>query len=162
MAVHTAPVTIDDRTRVLLIRHAKAGDRERWQGDDRLRPLTKSGWRQAGALVEQLHDEPIERILSSPYLRCVQTVEPLAAARGLRVEPTVDLAEGAGTGPLRRLLAEVGNAALCSHGDVIQEFVEWLHHRGVAADGGLAKGSTWVLDVVHGEVVAARYLPPPA
>jgi 8-oxo-dGTP diphosphatase len=155
-------VITGDRTRILLIRHAKAGSRERWQGDDRLRPLTRSGRRQAEALVEQLRDEPVERILSSPYLRCVQTVEPLAAARGLQVEPTDDLAEGAGIGPLRRLLAELGNAALCTHGDVVQEFVEWLHHRGVAVDGGLAKGSTWVLDVVHGEVVAARYLPPPA
>ncbi len=155
-------MNVDDRTRVLLIRHAKAGDRARWEGDDRLRPLTGSGRRQAEALVEQLCDQPVGRILSSPYVRCIQTVEPLAAARGLRVEPTADLAEGAGIGPLRRLLAEVGNAALCSHGDVIQEFVEWMHHRGVAVDGGLAKGSTWVLDAVHGEVVAARHLPPPA
>jgi 8-oxo-dGTP diphosphatase len=155
-------VTTDDRARILLIRHAKSGSRERWEGDDRLRPLTRSGWRQAEALVEKLRDEPIERILSSPYLRCIQTVEPLAAARGLRVEPTDDLAEGAGIGPLRRLLAELGNAALCTHGDVVQEVVEWLRHRGVAVDGGLAKGSIWVLDVVHGEVVAARYLPPPA
>jgi 8-oxo-dGTP diphosphatase len=155
-------VSIDGRARILLIRHAKAGDRQRWEGDDRLRPLTRSGRRQAEALVEQLRDQPVERILSSPYVRCIQTVEPLAAARGLRVEPTEELAEGAGIGPLRRLLAEVGSAALCSHGDVIQEFVEWMHHRGVAVDGGLAKGSTWVLDVVHGEVVAARYLPPPA
>jgi 8-oxo-dGTP diphosphatase len=151
-----------DHDCVLLIRHAKAGDRERWQGDDRLRPLTPSGRRQAEALVEQLAEYPIGRILSSPYVRCVQTVEPLAAARGLPVEETGDITEGAGTGPLRRLLGEVGDAALCTHGDVVQDFVEWLHHRGVAVDGGLAKGSTWVLDVVHGEVVAARYLPPPA
>jgi 8-oxo-dGTP diphosphatase len=155
-------VTTDDRTRILLIRHAKAGRREHWHGDDRLRPLTRSGRRQAEALVEQLRDEPVERILSSPFVRCIQTVEPLAAARGLEVEPTEDLTEGAGVGPLRRLLAELGNAALCSHGDVIHEAVGWLHHRGVAVEGGLAKGSTWVLDVVHGEVVAARHLPPPA
>jgi 8-oxo-dGTP diphosphatase len=147
---------------VLLIRHAKAGVRERWQGDDRLRPLTRSGRRQSEALVEQLAEHPIGRILSSPYVRCVQTVEPLAAARGLPVEETEALAEGAGTGPLQRLLGEVGDAALCTHGDVVQEFVERLHHRGVAVDGGLAKGSTWVLEVIHGEVVAARYLPPPA
>jgi 8-oxo-dGTP diphosphatase len=155
-------VTTDDRTRILLIRHAKAGRREHWHGDDRLRPLTHSGRRQAEALVEQLRDEPVERILSSPFVRCIQTLESLAAARGLEVEPTEDLTEGAGVGPLRRLLAELGNAALCSHGDVIHEAVGWLHHRGVAVDGGLGKGSTWVLDVVHGEVVAARHLPPPA
>ncbi len=95
-------------------------------------------------------------------MRCVQTVEPLGAARGLRVEETDALAEGAGIHPLQRLLETAGDAALCTHGDVIQDFLEWLDQRGVDLDGGLAKGATWVLDVVGGEVLSARYLPPPA
>jgi 8-oxo-dGTP diphosphatase len=152
----------DGHGRVLLVRHAEAGSRERWREDDRLRPLTRRGWRQAEALAEQLHDTPLTRILSSPYVRCVQTVEPLAAARGLTIEPTDDLAEGAGHRPVLRLLDEVAGAALCTHGDVLQDVLEWLERRGVVLDGGMAKGSTWVLDTVHGEVVAARYLPPPA
>jgi phosphohistidine phosphatase SixA len=150
-----------DRTRVLLIRHAKAGDRERWTSPDHLRPLTRPGQRQAEALVTLLAGERVERVLTSPYARCVQTVEPLAAARGLRVEETDALAEGAGLHPLRGLLETAGDAALCTHGDVVHDCVEWLHERGVAVDGGLAKGSTWVLDVIGGEVVAARYLAPP-
>lgn len=150
------------RSTVLLVRHAEAGDRRRWEGDDRERPLSGEGRRQAERLVEALHDQPVGRILSSPYARCVQTVEPLAAARGLPVEPTDALAEGAGGASVRRLLAEVGDAVLCSHGDVVQELVEDLGRRGVAVEGGLAKGSTWVLDVVGGEVVGARYLPEPA
>jgi 8-oxo-dGTP diphosphatase len=152
----------EGRHRALLIRHADAGERDRWTGDDRLRPVTRRGMRQAQALVEQMREMTITRMLSSPYVRCVQTVEPLAAARGLAVEPTDDLAEGAGHRPLRRLLGEAGDAALCTHGDVLQDFLEWLDRRGVDLDGGMAKGSTWVLDTVHGEVVAARYLPPPA
>jgi 8-oxo-dGTP diphosphatase len=152
----------EDRGRVLLVRHAEAGDRERWTGDDRVRPLTRRGWHQAEALPEQLRDAPLTRVLSSPYVRCVQTVEPLAAAHGLTVEPTADLAEGAGHRPVIRLLGEVGDAALCTHGDVLQDVLEWLDRRGVVLDGGMAKGSTWVLDTVHGEVVSARYLPPPA
>jgi phosphohistidine phosphatase SixA len=154
-------MAIQGRSRVLLIRHAEAGDRERWKGDDRLRPLTRPGRRQAQALVDQLRDTPIARVLSSPYVRCVQSVEPLADARGLTVERTEDLAEGAGHGPLRRLLGEVGDAALCTHGDVVHDLLEWLDHHGVVLDGGMAKGSTWALDVIHGEVVEARYLPPP-
>lgn len=151
-----------ERTRALLIRHAKAGDRDRWTAADHLRPLTKPGLRQSQALVEQLAGYRIERVLSSPYVRCVQSVEPLAAARGLDIEETDALAEGAGIHPLRRLLETAGDAALCTHGDVMQDFLEWLDHRGVNLDGGLAKGATWVLDVIGGEVLSARYLPPPA
>ena len=147
---------------VLLVRHARAGNRKYWKGPDIERPLSKKGRHQAEGLVDMLTRYPIRRIFSSPYVRCVQTVEPLAAARGLTVEPTEDLAEGAGHGPLRRMLGEVADAALCTHGDVIHDFLEWLDHRGVAVDGGMAKGSTWVLDVIHAEVIAARYLPPPA
>ena len=62
---------------LLVIRHGRAGDSSEWEGDDRLRPLDKRGRRQAGALVESLAPFAIARILSSPYDRCVQTVEPL-------------------------------------------------------------------------------------
>ncbi|TMD83624.1 MAG: histidine phosphatase family protein, partial [Chloroflexi bacterium] len=62
-----------------VIRHAKAVDREEWVGDDRLRPLIKGGRRQADELAENLKNERIDKILSSAYVRCVETVEPLAA-----------------------------------------------------------------------------------
>ena len=78
---------------LLVIRHARAGERSEWQGDDRRRPLDKRGRRQADALVEALADFPITRILSSPYDRCVQSVEPLASARGLTVESCDELGE---------------------------------------------------------------------
>jgi len=55
-----------------VVRHAKAGDRSDWSGDDRLRPLTKSGQRQAEALADMLEGEPIDRVLSSGYLRCMK------------------------------------------------------------------------------------------
>lgn len=162
MVMHGATGPTGERSRVLLVRHAEAGDRRRWEGDDHRRPLSDEGRRQAERLVEVLRDQPVGRILSSPYARCMQTVEPLAAARGVAVEPSDALAEGAGAAAVHRLLGEVGDAVLCSHGDVVQELVEALDRRGVAVGGGLAKGSTWVLDVVGGEVVGARYLPEPA
>src|SRR5207302_2179154 len=84
------------RITVYVVRHAKAGDRDAWEGDDRQRPLTKSGWRQADALAESLQKEPIDKILSSHFVRSVQTVAPLARTRNLAVEPTPDLQEGAG------------------------------------------------------------------
>jgi 8-oxo-dGTP diphosphatase len=149
-----------------LVRHAKAGDREEWEGDDRLRPLSKPGRRQAEALVEVFKDLAVEHIVSSPYLRCVQTVEPLATQRGLRIETTDALAEGAGIRPIFELMQRFGGgpAVLCTHGDVVQEFVEHLAADGVIRPRDiekLAKGSTWVIDHANGKVTAARYLEPP-
>ena len=62
----------------LLVRHAVAGDRRKWSGDDRLRPLDRRGRRQASALPEALSGFPVSRILTSPAARCIGTVEPLA------------------------------------------------------------------------------------
>ena len=77
----------------ILIRHARAGDADEWDGDDRLRPLDERGRRQAGELVGLLEPYTVDRILSSPALRCVQTVEPLARARGLNIEVRDELSE---------------------------------------------------------------------
>ena len=80
---------------IFLVRHAHAGSRSRWTGDDALRPLSTRGHEQANGLVGVIGDAPIGHILSSPYVRCMETVVPLAAARGLAVEPVDALAEGA-------------------------------------------------------------------
>ena len=72
------------RVTLVVVRHGSAGDRDEWDDDDRLRPLDKKGRKQAARLVDVLAGSRIERIVSSPYLRCVQTVEPLARARGAR------------------------------------------------------------------------------
>jgi 8-oxo-dGTP diphosphatase len=78
---------------VILVRHASAGDASRWQGHDRVRPLDDVGRRQAEKLVGALDGFEVARVLSSPYIRCLQTVEPLAAARGLTVELCDELAD---------------------------------------------------------------------
>jgi 8-oxo-(d)GTP phosphatase len=101
----------------ILVRHASAGDRRDWEGDDRLRPLDAKGRRQAEELVEQLAAHSPRRVVSSPYVRCVATVEPLAAELGLEVELDERLAEGAGRAAVE-LLREDGVVA-CTHGDVI-------------------------------------------
>ena len=69
-----------------LVRHAKAGYRSDWAQSDELRPLTAVGEAQALALADLLRHHPVKRILSSPYVRCMQTVKPLAKALGLEVE----------------------------------------------------------------------------
>jgi 8-oxo-dGTP diphosphatase len=149
--------------RLFLVRHGKAGDRRAWHGSDDLRPLSKAGRRQAKALVELLRDEPLARVVSSPSMRCRQTVEPIAEARRLPVDLSDALAEGA---PLREALRLVEKSSdeptvLCSHGDVIADLLSHLEQSGVALEPELrfAKGSTWVLDVEAGAVVAGHYLP---
>jgi 8-oxo-(d)GTP phosphatase len=103
---------------MILLRHAWAGDSSRWKGDDRVRPLDKRGRKQAEALVEELSAFTIDRIVSSPYLRCVQTVEPLAQARGLEIEERPELGEDLQSTEGADLVRDlVGTAALvCGHG----------------------------------------------
>jgi len=148
-----------------VIRHAKAGSRGDWTGDDRLRPLTKKGQNQAEELVGQLKSFPIKSIFSSPYLRCMQTVEPLSLARKVPVKSSIELAEGRGLDGLNEFLgnSRLDHAVLSTHGDIVWELVEELVSRHVirAGDGGFDKGSTWILRVQDGVPVKARYLPAP-
>jgi 8-oxo-(d)GTP phosphatase len=146
---------------ILLVRHATAGERAAWVGDDRVRPLDERGRRQAEALVAQLSDYPVERILSSPYLRCVQSVEPLARARGLVVEKAMALAEGHAQEALDLIATLKGTTAvLCTHGDVVPVVLD-----AVLPGGGhqtSKKGSTWALEMAGLGPSAGRYLAPPA
>jgi len=113
---------------VVLLRHASAGDRDRWEADDRLRPLDKKGRRQAEALRHALHARGVTRALSSPYVRCTQTVAPL----GLAVEPDERLAEGADPDDTRALLLQADGAVACTHGDVIENIVGLSIKKGAA------------------------------
>lgn len=123
---------------LLLVRHARAGERDEWEGDDRLRPLDERGRRQAADLVEALARFPVEAILTSPYLRCVETVAPLAAARGLQPELRGELGEEqmtAGAALVRSLAGR--DVVVCGHGgleSVVHEPPKWQ------------KGATLVVD----------------
>lgn len=159
---------------VCLVRHAKAGRRSEWTGDDRMRPLTDGGRRQAQLLGERLSDElrtdgvaGTAVLRSSPYLRCVQTLEPLAQLLGTSVTPDERLAEDTGYDGAIGLLvghdAVAPGAALCSHGDVIPATIEALVRRGCEIVGApdWRKGSVWVLERHDGTVRRATCWPPP-
>jgi phosphohistidine phosphatase SixA len=154
-------------TSVHVVRHAQAGDRRRWSGPDEARPLSKGGRRQARRLVDLFADEPFVQLLSSPFARCIQTFEPLARARGLRIDPRDELAEGQPWEYLEKLALEaevVGPTAICVHGDGMRGLIGALFDRRVAAgaQGDVRKGSTWVLGVSDGVVVSARHVPAPS
>ncbi len=64
----------------VLVRHAHAGERKKWAGNDALRPLDPVGQAQAERLAELLAPLRPERLITANPLRCKQTLEPLAAA----------------------------------------------------------------------------------
>jgi len=129
----------------VLLRHASAGHRHDFEHDDHLRPLDERGRRQSADLVELLGPLGLRRVVSSPYVRCVQTVEPLAAALGLRVEQDERLEEGAEAASAN-LLREDG-VLCCTHGDIVEALL----------GRGLKKGAAVVLE--EGQIV--RELPAP-
>ena len=153
-------------TLVHVIRHAEAGDRKRWTGPDEDRPLSKGGRRQAKGVAELFAGEPFVQFLSSPFLRCVQTLEPLAEARGLTIEPRDQLTEGRPWEYLEKLILEAegeGPTAVCVHGDVLIGMMTDLFERGIGRPvaRGFKKGSTWVLEVRDGAIISARHVAAP-
>lgn len=150
---------------VLLVRHADAGSRFDWPGDDRSRPLSERGLGQAASLAAELAPLAPRRVLSSPFLRCTQTAQPLAERLGLEVEATEELSEGHTPLALRLLRILAGQAAVVvTHGDVVPELL-WA----LADQDGLAlpdrpswaKASTWALEGKSGRFLSASYRPPP-
>lgn len=131
-----------------LVRHAKAGSRSDWVGDDRLRPLSPAGRRQADALARRLAPLTTGRLVSSPYLRCIETLEPLAAALDSAVAADERLAEDTGHAGALALLAELPDGSvLCSHGDVIPDTIAALERRGCRfhTPADWRKASVWAL-----------------
>jgi 8-oxo-dGTP diphosphatase len=149
---------------LLVVRHADAGDKRTWVGPDRLRPLSPSGRLQAEGLVVHLEDYPIDRILSSPTLRCSQTVQPLAYDRLLRIETIPDLGVDASPSQLLALFwdLELRNTVLCTHGEGIGLLLTRLIADALVAEDPLdwPKGSTWLLERIDGRQVRGRYLGP--
>jgi broad specificity phosphatase PhoE len=147
---------------IYVVRHAHAGDRTGWDGPDHLRPLSPKGWKQAAALADRL--DGAELLLSSHYLRCRQTLEPLAERLGLPIQDEPRLVEGT---PFREFLELVTTpappTAMCTHGDIVLNLVDYLLRRRLTGpdQAGSSKASVWELEVEDGAIKAARYIPPP-
>lgn len=149
------------------MRHAAAGDRSRWNGDDLERPLDGRGHDQAAALVEFFAETSIRGVWSSQATRCTQTVEPLAARHGLTVDVRRELTEGARANDLLELIRAEAlldrDLVMCSHGDLIPEVLSRLLREGMAVIGGRGceKGSIWTLDARGRDIVSGTYTATP-
>ena len=110
---------------VILVRHAHAGNKALWRQADELRPLTVWGLAQAASLVGTLAQDNVSVVWSSPAVRCRQTVQLLAARRGVSVQDHPLLAKDATADALLDwVLADPSEPwVLCTHGEVLRELL---------------------------------------
>lgn len=151
---------------LIVVRHAHAGSRSAWEGDDRFRPLSRRGEVEAGRLAEELSVFGPTRILSSPATRCRQTVEPLATRLGSEVADDKRLFEGSARADLQAVLDDGHGetVVLCTHGDVVPVLLAELVDRGVRPVDALRwpKASAWIVERSdRTDPGLARYLAPP-
>ena len=152
-------------SQLYLVRHAKAGERRLWSGDDIDRPLSKRGWKQAELVGKRLAKLEPSLLCASPYVRCVQTLEPLATRLEMTVQIEHRLSEDEPIEPVIELLGELPpGAVMCSHGDIIPATLRTLDRNGAKLRGpsDWRKASVWVLERnKKGVIVQARVWPPP-
>ena len=151
---------------LFLVRHAKAGDRCESRADDLVRPLSKKGWAQAEDLVAPLLSaQASASLFASPYLRCMQTLLPLANHFQVSVLSDERLGEGSSIAAVIDMLACVPEGSvMCSHGDVIPDVISTLQRRGceIADRPYWTKGSVWMLKRdTTGTITQARSWPAP-
>jgi 8-oxo-dGTP pyrophosphatase MutT (NUDIX family)/phosphohistidine phosphatase SixA len=143
-------------TVVVLVRHAKAGSRNQWDGPDDDRPLSGTGREQARQLAVLLPLFGPDRLASAPPLRCRDTIAPVAQSSGLAVADEPLLGEEgywadrrAGLARFREIAARPGVSMICSQGGVIPDVVGALTGRN---DPPSRKASTWVLGFTAGRL----------
>jgi 8-oxo-dGTP diphosphatase len=156
-----AAVPIPDSL-LLLVRHAKAGKRSDWPGDDDDRPLDAAGQAQAERLTHLLPLFAPDRVISANLVRCVETVRPLAEHLGidLHIDPvfadrSYARSHSASEDALMALAKPGKVTVVCSQGLTIPSLVDRLG-RGVR-ETDTKKGAVWALSVVDGNVVSADY-----
>lgn len=178
------------RMLLFLVRHAQAVPRGKWEGPDRDRPLDSRGLGQAEVLADRIGDriggEPPPLIVSSPTLRCLETVAPLASHYGITVDtddrlleiahvdeaerPRPDAAMGWLADRLCGVIDEAferggdkGGIVVCTHGEVLPPGVSRLVKGvGVAkATKRNDKGGFWVIDLGKGRDGGSEYVAAP-
>jgi 8-oxo-dGTP diphosphatase len=159
-----------DTKPLILLRHAKAIERQEWAGEDTDRPLSSLGERQAKRLLSNFLPYAVEEIHSSSAVRCYETITPMA--RGLSVDFffTDSLTEEAFSKnqerPIKyvhRLLVNDYTTMVCSHNPILPRIVSsFVDKFGVAVEETkLEPGDAWIAHHVEREVVAIDFLPAP-
>ncbi|AWB83898.1 NUDIX hydrolase [Corynebacterium liangguodongii] len=155
--------------RILYVRHARAHEREKWSGDDNLRPLDKKGRRQSEMLVPELAPFAPQRIYSAEPDRCHTTVAPLADELGLDVTVDPRFGDAAWVDnqvSCKEAFMDVvrlgGVSVICAQGQVMPDMIAWLSDSGrlpIDAPINVKKGGVWVLSFSGEDLTGADYMP---
>ena len=146
------------RTRTLVVlRHGKAAVRSGDSGDLE-RPLTSVGMQQATAMSPVLSAYGVRRVVSSPALRCAQTVEPYAHSISTFIEIDDRLSEDTTAGYVQRsveaLLDRKPPVVLCTH----RPTLPWIFEAIGMDPYDLAPGEGVVVHHRKGAVLAVEKL----
>jgi 8-oxo-dGTP diphosphatase len=152
---------------LIILRHTKALERGDWDEVDSERTLNETGFDQAQLLIKHLEPFAIEEVYTSDYVRCVQTVTPLAHSRGLSITQVPSLNEQTfEEDPLRSisfanaLKQDEKNILICSHNPVIPTMLRGILNTKLKNKDliKLEPGDAWIVHRVHGEIVGLDYL----
>lgn len=159
----------DQPMRMTIVRHALAREKKSWRGPDLKRPLDPIGERQAAAMALVLMKHKVRRIISSPAIRCVQTMQPLADAADVPIELWDELGRDAKATRLTACFTDLAyrDAVLCTHGEVLHQLLLVDNVRRIARRGRLSsrrlliKGSAWRLEITtSGRISKLNHLRP--
>jgi 8-oxo-(d)GTP phosphatase len=149
-----------------VVRHAEAGDRERFVGDDSLRPLSRHGRKQANALAKRLIESSLD-LITSPYLRCVETLSPTSSRLRRAMMLASWLVEGEPADEalyqLIELTGEIGGLVACTHQDLMVGMFDVAVAAGAvpSSQPTFEKAATAEFTVTGGKVVAVSFVAPP-
>lgn len=130
---------------LILVRHGKAESRKSWQGSEATRPITPLGSAASYALGRELACYAPNRIVSSPWKRCMETVATFAHDSSLSIEQIAELTEdhheNKPKSTLSVLISEIQNldcnaknteaninnsTVMCLHRPIIGTFFDYL------------------------------------
>lgn len=122
-----------DSRAVVVVRHAKAKSRAR-HANEATRPLTaRIGVGQSERLVDLLSAFGVNRLVSSPWKRCLQTLTPYARAGDIAITEAPELTEAAHaansaavTAVIREQLHAEQSVAICTHRPVLATVMKTL------------------------------------
>lgn len=118
---------------LIVVRHAKAKPRSSWTKAEGERPLAATGIRQAQAVGRLLTAWNPQRVVTSPWLRCVATIAPYAKNSGAKVKMVDALTEHRhGRNPKKTaaavtaLLEKQRGVAICTHRPALPTVLDQL------------------------------------
>lgn len=159
-----------DTNVLVLLRHAKAVERDQWEGDDGDRPLAHLGQLQAKKLLADYFPYAIKQIHTSDAIRCYESIEPIASALAIAPSFSSELSEyafeknkKAALEQIHDLMENDSNVLVCSHNPVIPYIVNKLIGKKLfkKMDHELLPGQSWILHHKDGVVFAIDFMPAP-